>query len=379
MGRGTGVRADSESSITIDFRYRGVRCRPRLKLPPTPANRAFAAKLKARILHEIAVGTFDYAHHFPDCPKARLLARNPASAVTVGELLTDWLKHVKAELQPETYEDYEEFVENTWRPKFGKDRLADLTHARVAEWIAEQTTSRKRILNVLIPLRQAMRYAVDVAKLLPVDPLAKLKVKRPDAVADDVIDPFTPAEVAAIAAQLPAQLANAVQCWAWTGLRQGELFGLTWSDVDLDKGALRVTKALRDGRQKTPKTRAGVREVKLLAPALEALKAQREHTQLLRGRVFLDPETREAWTGDKPFRQVWTLACTAAGVRYRFPRQLRHTFASWTLSAGENPLWVAKVMGHSDASITLRVYARFIPDVFPDAGARTVAAIRGAG
>lgn len=376
MGRRTGIRADSSSSLTIDFRYRGVRCREKLKLPPTPANRAYAEKYKARILHEIAIGTFDYAAHFPRSPRARALARNPASAVTVGELLSDWLRHAKPELEPETFGDYEEYVDNIWRPRFGKDRVCDLTHARVAEWIAEQTTSRKRILNVLTPLRQAMRYAVDVARLLPVDPLAKLKVKRPDVVADDVIDPFTPAEVAAIVAHLPAPIANAVQCWAWTGLRQGELFALAWSDVDLERGVARITKALRDGRQKTPKTRAGVRELRLLDPALDALKAQREHTQLLRGRVFLDPETRAAWAGDKPFRRAFQAACEAAGVRYRFPRQLRHTFASWTLSAGENPLWVSKTMGHRDASITLRVYARFIPDVFPDAGARTLAAVR---
>jgi integrase len=215
---------------------------------------------------------------------------------------------------------------------------------------------------------------VEPARVLKVDPIARLKVRRPDVVREDLIDPFTPAELDAIAAQLAPPIGNMVRFWAWTGLRQGELFGLTWADVDLERGVIRVTKALRDGRRKAPKTRQGTREIRLLQPAVEALKAQREHSQLVQREVFLNPERQEPWHADKPVRKLWAAACTAAKVRYRFPRQLRHTFASWMLSAGENPLWVSRVMGHTDPSLTLRVYSRFIPDVFPDAGARAIAA-----
>ena len=379
MGRGTGVRAASATSIEIDFRYRGVRCQEKIRLAPTDRNIAFATKLRTTILHEIAVGTFDYGHHFPTSSRARKLARRPELAITVGELLTEWLKTVKAELEPETFADYSEYVENVWRKRFGSDRLGDLTHAKVMEWVGEQTTSKKRVLNVLTPLRQALRYAVEPARLLQADPLAKLTIKRPAVIAEDVIDPFTPEEVAAIVQRLPAEVANAVTFWAWTGVRQGELFGLLWSDVDLERGVVRITRALRDGRQKAPKTQQGVRDIALLPAALDALKRQREHTQLARKQVFLNPETRTAWASDKVFRKVWTAAVAAAEVRYRFPRQLRHTFASWALGAGENPLWVSRVMGHTDPAFTMRVYSRYLPAMFPDAGALTVAAAARAG
>lgn len=75
MGRGPGVRAASASSIQVDFRYQGVRCREKLSLPPTPKNLRYAARLKARIEHEIALGQFDYAQHFPASPRAKKLAR----------------------------------------------------------------------------------------------------------------------------------------------------------------------------------------------------------------------------------------------------------------------------------------------------------------
>jgi integrase len=95
MGRGTGVRAISASSIEISFEYRGVRCRERLKLVANVANLKFATNLKARVEHDIAIGSFDYSQHFPRSKKARALSKNPAQIVTVGELLTEWLSDVR--------------------------------------------------------------------------------------------------------------------------------------------------------------------------------------------------------------------------------------------------------------------------------------------
>jgi integrase len=142
MGRSQGARAASASSIEISFEYKSVRCREKLKLVPKVANLKFAANLKARIEHEIAVGTFDYGHHFPNSKRALMFAHHPAQTVTVGELLTDWLKSAHAKLEPETYGDYAEYVANTWRPRFGARKLSDLTLERVEEWISEQTCGR---------------------------------------------------------------------------------------------------------------------------------------------------------------------------------------------------------------------------------------------
>lgn len=371
MGRGPGVRAASKTSVQIDFKFHGERCRERVKVDPdSPSSLKYAAGLKARIDHEIAIGTFDYAAHFPDSRRARRFARNPADLLTVGELLTEWLKTVRLELEPETYGDYAEYVARTWRPRFGPRRLSDLTLAMVNEWVGEQKSTKKRILNLLTPLRQAIRYACGPGKLLKADPLAGLEVKRPAIVKEDIIDPFTAAEVTAIAAKLTPQLANLVQFWAWTGVRQGELFALTWADVDLERRIVRINKSRRGRRTKAPKTQNGIRDIRLLPPAYEALQRQREHTLLKRKEVFQDPGTGEPWAADKPFRILWSPALEAAKVRYRFPRQLRHTFASWMLGASENPLWVSKHMGHANAAFTLKVYARLIPDMFPDAGLR---------
>lgn len=389
MGRGSGVRAASASSISLSFEYRGTRCREKIRLAPNEANQRFVRNLKARIEHEIAIGVFDYAKHFPVSRRAKVFAKNPAQLVTVGELLTEWLASVRAQLEPETYADYSEYVENTWRPLLGAMRLSDFSLSALTEplpgrelsWMADQTCGRKRILNLLTPLRQAMRYAVAPRKLLTVDPLVKIEVQRPAEIEDDEdVDPFSYEEMAAILPQLEPEVANAAQFWVWSGLREGELIALTWADVDFEKGIARINKAARGKRRKAPKTKAGRREVKLLPPALEALQRQKPFTRMLHREIFLDPGTRPrgndkardrapaAWANDKQIRVRWAEACKAAGVRYRFPRQLRHTYATWMLMSREDPLWIARQMGHRDVSITLRVYAKYIPAMNPDAG-----------
>jgi integrase len=352
----------------ISFQYRGARCREQFKLPSTAANLKWAANRKALIEDEIARGQFDYGKHFPNSKHARRLSLTPAKTVTVGELLIEWLNHVRPQLQPETYGDYAEYCRTTWAPRFGSTNLADFTLADVACWISEQNSSKKRILNLLTPLRQACRYAVSPAKLLVADPIAGVKVRRPTALRKDVIDPFTKKEIDAALPRLEPAVANLVEFWAWTGLREGELFALRWGDVDLDRGVISVDKASRAGRLKATKTRAGVREVKLLAPALAALARQKPLTRLLHKEIFLSPTTGEAWGHDKPLRNRWHAALEAAGVRYRFPRQLRHTYASWMLNAGESPLWVSRQMGHADLAVTLKVYTRFVADMNTNAG-----------
>lgn len=371
MGGGSGVRASSRFSIAISFEYRGQQCREKIKLAPTPANLKYCANLKARIEQEITFGSFDYAAFFPKSPKARALAKNPAKTLTVGELFTEWLKHVRKTLEPETYGDYAEYIQKTWRPRFGPMILSDFTVLTVYGWIGEQTCGKKRILNLLTPLRQAMRYAVKPAKLLTADPLAGIKVERPDEIedeGDELIDPFSKAEIDAILPHLDPQEANMFEFWVWQGPREGELIALRWTDIDFDQGTARITKSARGARRKAPKTRAGRRTIKLLPPALEALQRQKTHTRMLHKEIFLNPGTREPWGNDKSIRVRWHKACEAAKVRYRPPRHLRHTYATWMLMSREDPLWVSREMGHANVAITLKIYTKYIPGMNPNAG-----------
>lgn len=139
-----------------------------------------------------------------------------------------------------------------------------------------------------------------------------------------------------------------------------------------------ITKAMTQasmGTAEIPKTAAGRRAVKLLAPAMAALKLQKDHTFLAGEEMFQNPRTLERWTGDGPIRKtMWAHAVKKAGVRYRRLYQTRHTLASMMLSAGEHPMWVAKQMGHSDWTMIARVYGRWMPLEAAESGAKAVQA-----
>lgn len=171
----------------------------------------------------------------------------------------------------------------------------------------------------------------------------------------------------------PAQSWHYCQFNFATGLRTSEMIGLCWSDIDFLSGKVKIRRAWVMGQMKAPKTESGVREV-LLQPAIDALKAQRAHIATAGEFVFHDPRTNARWGSDQSIRAgEWQRALRKAGVRYRYPYQMRHTFASQALSAGENVMWVARQMGHRDWTITAKKYGSWIPTMVPDAGAKAAA------
>jgi len=145
----------------------------------------------------------------------------------------------------------------------------------------------------------------------------------------------------------------------FTGLRQGELLGLTWGDVDLAGGSIRVSKALdRQGQRVDPKTLQAVREV-VLMPAL---------TQLLREHKLASPFSRPidfvfaSATGSPLYwrnvaRRGLGAALEAARLEHVRWHDLRHTFASLLIAQGANVVYVSRQLGHASPDITLRVYA----------------------
>lgn len=369
MGRtkasGVSVPEGSTSSIEIDFYYSGVRCRERLKLAPTPANLAFARRKRDAVLHEIAVGTFIYSAHFPNSRRASLFGKAHRMLPTISKALDTYLQACRKSCALSTWQDYQSAIEHHLKPEFGDRRLDELTSTEIKAWIASLDISNKRINNILIPLRgmYSDAYGDEVIDRNPMD-----RVKNLDVVHEEP-DPFTPDEITAILGALTGQARNFFQFAFWSGLRTGELIALEWQDVDWVQATVHVRRSLTRKEIKEPKTKSGIRDVKLLTLAREAIEDQRKHTQLIGGRVFHNPRTSKPWQDDQQIRATaWSHALRRAEVRYRYPYQTRHTYASMLLSAGEDPMWVARQMGHSDWGMIRKVYARWIPELNPSAG-----------
>ncbi|AKF49867.1 site-specific integrase [Pseudomonas syringae] len=372
MGRdGRGVRAVSDTSIEITFMYRGVRCRERITLKPSPTNLKKAEQHKAAIEHAISIGAFDYSVTFPGSPRAAKFAPE-ANRETVAGFLTRWLDGKKRHVSSSTLDGYRKIVELRLVPALGEHMVVDLKRKDVRDWLSTLEISNKTLSNIQSCLRSALNDAAE-EELIDVNPLAGWTYSRKKTPAkDDDVDPFSPEEQQAVLAALNGQARNMMQFALWTGLRTSELVALDWGDIDWLREEVMVSRAMTQaakGRAEVTKTAAGRRAVKLPRPAMEALKAQKAHTFLADTEVFQNPRTLERWAGDGPIRKtMWVTAMKKAGARYRRPYQTRHTYASMMLSAGEHPMWVAKQMGHTDWTMIARVYGRWMPSADSSAG-----------
>lgn len=334
----TGITPISESSIQIAFTFRGVACRERIKLQPTPANLKRAELHRAAILDAIARGTFDYGTTFPESPRRFQFAEQAGEGIQFRVWAETWLNRQRQHLKSSTFDGYEKIVLNILRPAFGQKPLTDIKRPIVRAWCEQQTCGNKRLANVQSVLRQMLQDAMD-DELIEANPLYGWKFARKEAPKPtDDIDPFSADEQAEILkACRYDQERNLFQFAFWSGLRTSELVALEWGDIDWKRGFVRVTRAQTQAAREaeSPKTRRGARDVKLLAPALVALTEQKAHTYLAGGRIFHDPRSNEPWAGDQPIREgAWIPALRLAKVRYRNPYQTRHTYASMMLTAG---------------------------------------------
>lgn len=365
MGEWPGVRVASKRAIEINFRFGGKLYRERIKAQPTPANLRVAHEFRCEIIEAIRAGTFDYAATFPGSKRAPAVEK----PLTCGDVLYMWLSH-STHLKASTRDGYDKIIKFQLLPHFGKIPVTEITRATVKAWIRQHAGSDKTRANVLGPLRAALAWAYR-EDILDANPLAGLQLQRQRRIKMDPIDPFDAEERAAILEAMNAPGRCLIEFLFWTGLRISEACALDWSDVDWVHGKLRVNKALTQHatEAEAPKTQAGDRMIDLLAPALAALSRQKVFTYLAGGPVFTNPRTGERWTGDAPIRKtLWVYALKRAGVRYRYPYQCRHTFATMMLDAGENIRWISAQLGHADWTFTARTYTRWMPQSFVGAG-----------
>ncbi|MBV1814472.1 site-specific integrase [Pseudomonas viridiflava] len=362
-GKRSGVRAASKSSIEISFMFEGEQCRERIPLEPSAANIKRAERHKAEIETAIYNGTFDYAATFPKSARAQRLGHK-TGIVPLSTYLDTWLDRKEKVLKASTLDGYSKIVKGVLKPRMGDLPLAMITRKVVREAMSQINASNKRLSNVQSCLRSALGDAVD-EELITANPLAgwTYSVKEKPKAADEV-DPFSPEEQRLILAAATGQYRNLLQFVLWTGLRTSELVAVEWGDVDMLRGEIRISRGLTKAAKEAevPKTAAGIRAVKLLPMALEALEAQKVHTYIAGGPIFHDPRYDKPFDGDQAIRKsFWIPTLRRAKVRYRNPYQTRHTYASMMLSAGEHPMWVAKQMGHTDWTMIARVYGRWIP------------------
>ncbi|NJM05579.1 site-specific integrase [Candidatus Gracilibacteria bacterium] len=303
---------------------------------------------------------------------------------TVTEWCATWLTTFATNLKPNICDDYYGVVRRyITNAPIGKRRLDKLTPADVQAWVNELSTRMqpKTVRNAHARLHKALEVAVrnsyvarNVASKIELPP-----VPTPD------IQPLDVRQVQALLAAVAAHRWYALYRLAVNvGMREGELFGLTWPAIDFERGTVRIhqqlQRARKAGKQDAPrefilqptKTKAGERTLKLdsdLVAVLRQHKTNQEEERALRGERWRAPWGTLVFTTEtggpmhisclrEHFRGVLAQAELPAVCFH----DLRHTAASLMLANGVLLVTVSKILGHSSPAITATIYAHALDE-----------------
>jgi hypothetical protein len=175
-----------------------------------------------------------------------------------------WLERQEGVLRPRTVGRYRSDVRVHLLPRFGHLRLDEITEDRVAGLIAEMTREGYAgwtIKGVLTPLSRILGYAARQGWIAR-NPVTRLERDERPKTSRCEMRVLERDEIARLLAAAPDRYRALLATAVFTGLRQGELLGLRWEDVDLDAGLIRVRWQLgRDGSRVEPKTQQAKRDI----------------------------------------------------------------------------------------------------------------------
>lgn len=308
--------------------------------------------------------------------------------LALGQYLGRWLDDVEGELAHSTWKSYESYVRLHIVPRIGSVRLRDLsaTHVNQVMRQMEESGLAPRTRNyVRAVLRKALNDAID-SDLIASNAAAKARSARQQS---QQIDPLSPEEVVTLLKRTRNHwLGPLIHVAVATGLRQGELLGLRWRDVNFDDPSITVRNSLSrvDGSFQftSPKTEKSARTVFLDPSAVQALrrqKEQQEHATLVAadwedwGLVFSTTRGTPQFASNVTHRVQKLMQ--AADVPRKTFHNLRHSAASLLYANGADIKMIQDVLGHSQISLTANTYTHLGEAMKRDAASKMGAALSG--
>lgn len=241
----------------------------------------------------------------------------------------------------------------------------------------EDGLSPRTVRYIHVTLHKALKQAVADGLI----PRNATEAVKPPQVRKEEIRPLTAEQVKILFEAVRGDRLETLYILAFhTGLRQGELLGLKWGDVDVEAGTLQVRRTLTTAKGgpelRAPKTKSTRRTVKLSPTALEALRSHlerqlREINQA--GDLWRENGLIFASQSGEPLKRhyITTHLFKPLPKRARLPQirfhDLRHTCATLLLIKNVNPKVVSEMLGHSSIAITLDTYSHVLPNMQSEA------------
>jgi integrase len=292
---------------------------------------------------------------------------------TFNSLLDQWLEHCESiGRSPTTLKKYRQIADAVVRPELGHKRLAKLT-ARDLDHLYAKLTAKGNAPATVRRVHALVGAALHQAERWDLVDRNVARRAQPPEVRTKTIDAPSLEDVQKLIAEaedVEPMFAGLLSLAAVTGARRGELCGLRWPDVDWEARTLTIERSVYEVQGggwaiKGTKTHQA-RRIGLDELALEVLRRQRQSVEDLASRLeLIIPDDAFMFsrspTGSEPIMpnvltKFTTRIARQSGVDTHL-HALRHFSATQAIGAGFDPVTVGGRLGHSDPSITLRVYS----------------------
>lgn len=318
------------------------------------------------------------------------------SKLTLGAWLDIWINDYLGDVKQTTVASYSGHVKNHIKPALGAVRMEALTTHAIQQLYnrlqkpqdSKEPLSPKTIKCVHGTLHKALQQAVEI-KYLRFNPADACKLPRME---KRELHPLSESETKAFLQSIQGHRFEALFTVAlFTGMRQGELLGLTWDKVNLQAGKLTIDRQLqkekkRGGQHRIVSTKNS--KGRTITPAtwvmgvLKHHKALQAAERLKAGELWEDSglvfsnELGQHLTAMTVYKEFKRVADAIGRSDARF-HDLRHTYAVNAIRAGDDIRTVSGNLGHATVAFTLDIYADFTEDLKRDSADRMDAFIKG--
>ena len=292
------------------------------------------------------------------------------------EWLSNWLEnYVQSSTKKRTYARYKEIVEQHINPQLGKLDLSEITPYVLQCYVAEllrsgnlrtgKGLSANSVNSIITVIQNTLKMAYSLGII---SEYAGDKIKRPRS-SEKKVESFSVSEQKKIEHYIlneeNTRLFGVLLC-LYTGLRIGELLALEWSDIDMNKGELRVAKTCHYDKDENgvfgritdiPKTQSSIRTIPLpkqLIPLLRIAKKKSRSTHIVSNGSNL--------ISIRSYQRSFASLLKRLNIQHRGFHSLRHTFATRALECGMDVKTLSEILGHKNPTVTLNRYAHSLMD-----------------